>query len=444
MNTKTIQRVVTIVVCVVVMFMTSASQAGQKQRIRMQDGSIWKGSINSQVEVSYRPRNVTVKIVGRLTKIEKRYIEVVGKIAGIQKKKIIMRSNLMSMKTLKGPSDSVDVSGSKVADLSKPDPPSIRSADRQTRDTSQGQSESNRPHIFLLPLSGFVGTYFRHNEIDMIGKEADKYGDHQIIILEIDSGGGSVRETERIHHSLVSLTKRHRVVAWIKHATSAACATAMHCQEIYFMTEGQAGAMTAFGGGVAIQGAELQNWLDTASEWMEHGGRKGMIARAMIKKEFLLSYTRNPDTGEVTWFDDLSGDVILSTADQNLEFTSSTAIDSGFAQGIADTHDDLAKLLDLPAWPEGVDYGRNMIKKWSKKVKKCEEDVPLLLQQLSYKNQSDPDPIVRLGTRLGIWRKLRGWCVQAEPVMLFTFSLLKEDCDRQIEALKRQIARLKR
>lgn len=444
MNTKQIQKVVTIVVCVVVMFMTSASQAGEKQRIRMRDGSIWKGSINSQVEVGYLQRNVTLKIVGRLTKIEKRYIEVVGKIAGIKGKKIIMRSDLMSMKTLKGASAGVDVSGPEAADLSKPKPPSIRSADRQTRDPSQRQPESNVPHIFLLPLSGMVGTYFRHNEIDMIGKEADKYGSHQIIILEIDSGGGAVLETEKIHHSLTSLTKRHRVVAWIKHATSAACATAMHCQEIYFMTEGQAGAMTAFAGGVAIKGKELQNWLDSASEWMEQGGRKGMIARAMIKKEFLLSYTRDPETGEVTWFDDLSGDVILSTANQNLEFTSSTAIDSGFAQGIADTTDDLAKLLDLPAWPEGVDYGRNIAKKWKRTVKKCEEDVPLLLQQLSYKNQSDPDPIVRLGTQLGIWRKLRGWCVQADSVMLYSFSLLKEDCDRQIEALKRQIARLKR
>ena len=168
-----------------------------------------------------------------------------------------------------------------------------------------------------------------------------------------------------------------------------------------------------------------------------------MIARAMVKKEFLLSYTRDPDTGEVTWFDNLSGDVILSTADQNLEFTSSTAIHSGFAQGIAYTTDDLAKLLDLPAWPEGVDYGREIKEKWHKKVKKCEEAVPLLIAQLNYKNQSDPDPIVRLGTQLGIWRKLRSWCVQTPSVTL-GFGLNKEVCDQQIETLKRAIARLKR
>ena len=443
MNTKPIQRVITILACVVVMFITSTSQAEEKHRIRMRDGSIWKGSINSQVEVRYLQRRVTVKLVGKLTKIEPRFIEVVGKIAGIKGKKIIMRSDLMGMKTLKGSAGGSDMSGSESADLSKPKTVASHAADIQTRNGLSKQPDSKVPHVFLLPLSGMVGTYFRHDEIDLIGKEADKYGLHQIIILEINSGGGAILEMEKIHHSLIRLTKRHRVVAWIKEATSAACATAMHCQEIYFMTEGQAGAMTAFAGGVAKQGAELQDWLNRASEWVEYGGRKGMIARAMIKKEFLLSYTKDPETGEVMWFDDLSGDVILSTANQNLQFTSSNAIDSGFAQGIADTTDDLAKLLDLPNWPESVDYGRNLAKKWSRTVKKCEEDVPLLLQQLSYKNQSDPDPIVRLGTRLGIWKKLRGWCVRADSVMLITFNLTKEDCDRQIETLKRAIARLK-
>ncbi len=40
------------------------------------------------------------------------------------------------------------------------------------------------------------------------------------------------------------------------------------------------------------------------------------------------------------------------------------------------------------------------------------------------------------------WRKLRSWCVRAEPVML-RLGIIKETCDQQIEALKRQIMQLR-
>ena len=105
--------------------------------------------------------------------------------------------------------------------------------------------DANQPGVFVLPLKNTVGTYIRHEEMEAIAEEADKYGPGQIIVLILDTPGGSVTETEKIHEVLMKIKKRHRLVAWIKEAISAGCAIALHCDEIYFMKEGSAGAMTA-------------------------------------------------------------------------------------------------------------------------------------------------------------------------------------------------------
>jgi hypothetical protein len=68
----------------------------------------------------------------------------------------------------------------------------------------------------------------------------------------------------------------------------------MHCDEIYFMTEGTAGAMTAFNSatGQAWKDEELEEWMRRAGEWMEQGGRSRYIAEAMIHAPSLLSYDK--------------------------------------------------------------------------------------------------------------------------------------------------------
>ncbi|MEY4821169.1 MAG: hypothetical protein RLY72_821, partial [Planctomycetota bacterium] len=79
--------------------------------------------------------------------------------------------------------------------------------------------------IFIMPWEGTVGEGARHDEIEAIGKEADKIGPHQIIILEVISPGGLVTEGDEIDATLMDLKKRHRVIAWIKEAISAAAFT---------------------------------------------------------------------------------------------------------------------------------------------------------------------------------------------------------------------------
>jgi ClpP class serine protease len=289
-----------------------------------------------------------------------------------------------------------------------------------------------------------VGLEFRHEEMEKIAEEADKHGPGQIIVLLIESGGGAVTEMEQIHETLLEIKKRHRLVAWIQEAISAACATAIHCDEIYFMTEGTAGSMTAFAGGQSWQGAQLQKWLNTAGEWMELGGRSPYIGEAMIDDDKLLSYDKDGKTGKVTWYNDLSGEFILSRMDENLTFNSSNALHCGFADGIADTEPQLAKLLDLPKWYEVSDYGREIHEDWMSTVKRAQEDLPRLADELQYKNQSSGDPVKILGTQINIMKQIVQWWDRAPNVCEMSGIPPKEFLERQIAEMRRELARMKK
>ena len=65
----------------------------------------------------------------------------------------------------------------------------------------------------MLPLNKMVGLEFRHEEMEALAEEADKWGDGQIIVLLIDSGGGAVVEMEKIHELKNSVDRACELLA---------------------------------------------------------------------------------------------------------------------------------------------------------------------------------------------------------------------------------------
>lgn len=406
-------------------------------RIRMQDGSIWRGEISQRIEVTYRYQFAKMTMQGILKKVERSYITVRGKYAGQMTDKIIMRSKLLAIKLL-------DEQSEHAPKPALPDQPKYDISPSETKSNSNGKSSdktesSSVPKLLVLPLKGTVGTAIRHEEVEKIGIKADEYGPGQIIVLTFDSSGGSI-EMREIHSTILRIKKRHRVVAWIKSAISAAAASAIACDEIYFMTEGTLGAMTGFAGGVAFQGEQLQEWLKFAEEWMSNGGRYPYIADAMIHAPSLLSYDKDEDTGEVTWHKDLSGEFILSRENQNLVFNASQALHSKFSQGTADTEEELAKLLDLPVWKEATDYGRKISKDWQKTVKQAEKEIPKLRARLGFEGTSG-GAASAIGAQIKNLKKLKQWWRRCPNVMASMGLLSVEDIDDRIEELRRQLNR---
>lgn len=191
--------------------------AGQTIEIRLRDGSRWKGELQDQIELTYRQHGVEIKATGRLMRTADYFITVETDVAGEVRSKTIFKDDIIKLSSSGGGEAVMDIKGARPAHA------------REKTDTKPGDPKSDRvmPGVFVLPLKGQVGLMLRHDEMEKIAEEADKYGPGQIIVLVVDSGGGAVTEMEKIHDTLTDIKRRHRLVAWIKQAISAACATAM-------------------------------------------------------------------------------------------------------------------------------------------------------------------------------------------------------------------------
>lgn len=421
--------------------LTVVAFAAQSVEIKLKDGSRWRGEVGSTVQVSYLQQSVEVPLEGTLIKVEPLYIVVEGLVAGAKKQVTIFRSDIVAMKTLAAPVEGA----SPTTPGDTPQPPNS-TASNATKPTP-GKGDPNAPGVFVLPLEGTVGETFRHEEIVNLTNYLDKkYGPGQIIVLLINSNGGSLLETEKIGKAIRETRKRHRVVAWIDKAISAACQTAMYCNEIYFMTTGTAGAVTAWnpGTGQSLQGEMLEKVNEDFVRAAEENGYSRWIALAMKNNRYLCSYDKDPETGEVTFYGDLSGQYVLSDANSNLCFNSSNALHCGFSDGTADTTEQLAKLLNMPKWNEIDDYGRRIAKEWQRTCEEAKNEIPLAFARYQYKNAGSQDIMVILGTRIQITEDLIRWWNRCHNVCQMMGVPPKDFLEREVTELKKELADLKR
>lgn len=411
--------------CALAISFASIAFAGTSVEVRLKNGSTWRGELNDNIVVRFVEQNLQIEFKGELIKSANMYIIVKGDIAGVFAEKLIYKGDIRSMST---------IAESKATKKAK------KSSTTQGSDTKKTDADSQSRGVFVLPMSGMVGETFRAQEIKKIGTHADSYGPGQIIVLVIDSHGGYAAAMEGIHNTILDLKKRHRVIAWIKTAISAAAASCIACDEIYFMTEGTLGAMTTFGGTVSIKDEQLQAWLDLSGKLMKNGGRSPYIAHAMVTTPSLLSYDKDPETGEVTWHNDLSGKNVLSTDTTNLVFTSGMALESGFADGIADTGEQLAKLLDLSEWREIDTYGKSIANRWKDTVEKAKVEIPRLIASRGLVSGT---PEQQLGALIRINEELIKW-IEKAPSIARTMIPPKDFFVREIRELRKQLADLRK
>ncbi|MHC4082982.1 MAG: hypothetical protein ACYSU2_16850, partial [Planctomycetota bacterium] len=145
----------------------------------------------------------------------------------------------------------------------------------------------------------------------------------------------------------------------------------------------------------------------------------------------------------VTFYNDLSGEVILSDAEHNLVFNASLALDCGFSDGTADTEEDLAKLLDLPAWHEKTDFGREISEKWVDMVEMAQRECRRLNAQLTYLGTGSGDQVEIIGKRIKIFEKMIQWQDRA-PNAVRGMVPPKEQLKREIKDLRKQLADMKK
>ena len=424
-------RVQKMMAMILLVLLTGSVAFGDRVRINLEDGSRWRGEIGQEISVVYSSGQGKKVAVGKLAKATDLFLQisdVQGAEDGAPITILVARVISISEPGQSTPSPAVDGQNDTENE------PVLTDA---ASEPASGE-KSNSKGVFVLPLSGTVGVEFRSDEIRKMAEEADKRGHGQIIVMHIDSGGGSLFEYDIIAEQMEDIKKRHRVVAWIKSAISASAATAMCCHEIYFQTGGTLGAATGFNGatGVSITGQPLQDWINRLAEVTANGNRSAYIGPAMIDHRYSLSYSRDPETGDVTWYNDLSGDVSLSTPGKNLVFNVTTAIDSGFADGRADTVDELAENLEIDQWVEISDYGRELHDNWLETIEKCTRDLKTLQRDTQIK--SFPNEAARIGWLIERNKKYIRWLDRCPPVAR-NIGRTKEDLERENKYLQKQL-----
>ncbi len=408
--------------------------AAQSIDMRLADGSRWRGEVGDRVEVKHVQQGTEITIVGKIVNAGSDFLMVKHESAGSERQSTLFRGDIRSIRSV----TESEGQSTRTPTRRGQDTPSQRQPD------SRSQSDAAKgPGVFVLPLTGMVGPRINHHLIEKMVEEADKHGPGQIIILELTTGGGAVVEMEQIARVLLDVKQRHRVVAWVHEAISAGCATAMLCNEIYFSTMGTAGSMTMYSGSTSVSGQELQNWLQRGGEWAEAGGNHRYIAHAMIHAPLMLSYDKDPETGEITYYNDLSGEYILSRPGDNLTLNASNAVHSGFADGIADTTDDLAELLDLPEWREVNDYGRRLHDDWNALVDRAERELPRLMAR--YQRGTSGDAMENLRLRIRIIEDLLRWWDRAPAAMMYMLGPdSKTAFERELAELRKRLADMTR
>ncbi len=442
------------------------AQTSGQQQVKLASGTWW-GSVGDRVELSFKDQLATRTVQGIVRKIDaqKGIVTVEVTVDGKTSQRPMFASSIVSMKTL-GPADAADPAPTKdkggsstLGGGSKGTGP----ASKSPRGTTSGKTDkegwpvdengyrvSDKTPVFVLPWVGPVGQTARNEEMDAIAAEADKWGPGQIIVLDIDSPGGLVTEIFEISASLGEIRKRHRVVAWVREAISAAACTSMHCDEIYFRTVGSLGASTMIAGANTVYGPQLDAFKDEIGSVIEKNGRPRMVFDAMVLAKDVLTYTKDPVTGKVTWHDKVTGqpgEVVLSDEKDNLVFTASTALDSGFSKGTADTEDELGKLLGLDEWYEPVNpgekqpYGRKLAGNWKKLFEDCEKDIDLQINILQGAPKSDPieqtSAEIRTIERILQWERRCKPCTDSKGIDRERLEKMLKDARKRLVDLRR-------
>ena len=416
----------------------SAQAFSGQHELPLSSGATWRGDYGDIVKVVYKEQGVEQSMEGELKLIDGKgdfaIIQIRGELAGSIRTKSIFAADIVSMTTVS--------QGTTDQEAARPG--------ESGRTSKAGANDSAKPlttdyqGVFYLPWEGMVGVGARHDEIVQIGEQADELGDGQIIVLHIKSGGGLVLEGDRIHEALKDLRKRHRVVAWVKEAISAAAYTALHCNEIYFMKNGAMGSIVMYSGQTAISGATLEAWIQQLAEVAELGDRSPIPAECMVTRTKMASYDKDPDTGKVTWYADMRGEYDISDANNVLTLNADNAYHSKYIDGIADNKEDLAIEMGLPGWKE-IGTGQKVFDDWQKRTKTAKEQLTKLQARLGYKGTSTGDARSQLATRINLLEEILKWADRCPPVYTYEMGFPPKDVlERQLRELKKQLGDMNR
>lgn len=254
---------------------------------------------------------------------------------------------------------------------------------------------------------------------DMVGREVSANRWHEaipllekdgvtVVVVRVNSGGGMLLELARFHKVFQEeYKKKFRTVVWNESAISAAAMSPWVIEEMYMLPEGNIGACTGWYGRLqAMKDLPLEQVLFLMEKASENAGRSPYIMRSMQILNAPLSYSIDKDTGDVTWFQDTSGQVVLNDGQHILTLNAPQAVACKFAKGIAATPEELMQVMGITEYEfagkeatEHIDSGMVKADAVTKNLEEMMFKYRLALQAAS--QLSGPDNRARRGAEVG-------------------------------------------
>jgi ATP-dependent protease ClpP protease subunit len=210
------------------------------------------------------------------------------------------------------------------------------------------------PTYYLIPLRGEVGVTFTAGWLEQGLADASLRAP-TVVVLEIDSPGGSIAEVTRMMEVINQYKKKMRLVVFARRAISAAAITALSVDDIYMRRTAIIGAATAFklnaetGMPEDISEKMQSVWRATARSSAEIGKHPTAIAEAMIDRNVQL-YKSKQD-GRTIISSESKGTEVKPKG-KLLTMTAQEAVDFTLASGITDDYQELGAALGYPSWTE--------------------------------------------------------------------------------------------
>ncbi len=412
--------------------LSSVHAYAEDVELLLENGSVWNGVIGQTVTIEYENKGQVIKVEGELVRATKMYIMVANKVED----KFVYIDKILSISSKDSSTPQASDKTTPAENLDDYDSKPIDSSPSTVKRSKEGELPKG---FFILPMEGMVGHLMRPTELRELVEHIDEnYGPGQIIVLKVNSGGGIGHVWSDIRDFVFEARERHRIVAWVESAISAAAMTVYCCDEIYYTSLGEVGSCSGYRGSPnnPLSPEEQQVMITEMEKVISSSSRSLLIAGCMFMSDRVLSYSKDPQSGEITYYDTLEGDTILSNYGENMTLYAEQAVEAGLADGIANSVEELAEQLNLPKLDNPEEYelsplGRELFAKWEKTFKEWEEEGPKLFDQFVNGNVSGNTEKKQLDQRIRAGKEILKWAESVgETGIYLTPPLNQENVNR--------------
>ena len=168
-----------------------------------------------------------------------------------------------------------------------------------------------------------------------------------LVVLKINSGGGYLLEIQNLSDVLhYEYKEDFDLVGWVDVSISAAATATMTIEELYFEPGGNLGYIHSCWGGSCLGDSHPDDEVAARLRAVASRGGADPLLVSVMQSPAELSYSIESTTGNVTFYEDLTGEHELCDGSELVLLDSVQAEHVGLSSGTAKTLDELTVMLE--------------------------------------------------------------------------------------------------